>query len=146
MKSIKPTKTVLDATDKFGGTVKKEELSNDLALLGEQVRTALKEDHLKVSEVHPFFWSLVETYADRFQQYPFDVNKALISYLELQEYPEVMVRELVDQLEVQFEKTHGRALRKPVMPQGGSSILDDEIKRLRGSLKYAAMVAESSES
>lgn len=141
----------MDATDKFGGTVHSgdstsSEPTKDLTLLGEHVRAALQDENLKVSEVHPFFWSLVETYVDRFQQYPFDINKALISYLELQEYPEVVVRNLIDQLETQFENVHGRTLRKPPALQASDSVLDDEIKQLRNSLKYAAMVAEGSES
>ena len=136
----------MDATDKFGGIVKNGEPTKALTVLGEHVREALQADDLKVSEVHPFFWSLVETYVDRFEQYPFDISKALISYLELKEYPEVAVRNLVDELEAQFEAVHGRPLRKPVAAQSAGSVLDEEIKKLRSSLKYAAMVAEESES
>lgn len=140
MKSNKPTKTILDATDKFSGSVRNIDPGNDLSVLGKHVRAALLDEDLKVSEVHPFFWSLVETYTDRFEQYPFDINKALISYLELKEFPEVAVRELIDQLETRFEAVHGRPLREPVRSAG--SVLDEEIKKLRSSLKFAAMVAE----
>ena len=105
----------------------------------------LKDKDLKVGKVKPFFWSMVEAYVDRFQYYPFDIYRALISYFELRNYPEEEVRKLVEKLESQFEEAHGRPLRKPVSLQSThqDSGLDDEIKELRDSLRYAAMVAES---
>lgn len=144
MKFIKPSKSVLNAADKFGAS-RDDVPIKDLVLLGEYMRVALNDEDLKVGEVHSFFWSMVETYVDRFQQYPFDINKALISYLELQEYPEEMVRQLVDQLEAQFEVIHGRPLREPTTQKSKSDALDEEINQLRGSLKYAAMVAEGND-
>ncbi|RKZ56224.1 MAG: hypothetical protein DRQ44_16920 [Gammaproteobacteria bacterium] len=89
---------------------------------------------------------MVEAYVDRFQQYPFDINKALISYLEMKGYPEDTVLELIKQLEAQFELIHGRPLRKSTQLVSKLDALDDEIKQLRDSLKYAAMVAEGSDS
>ena len=102
----------------------------------------LNKKNLEVSKVRPFFWSMVETYVDRFQQYPFDTSKALFSYLELASFPEDEVRELIKQLEAQFESSHGRPLRKSTQRLSQKDVQDDEIKNLRGSVKYAAMVAE----
>lgn len=119
----------------------------DLIQLGELVIKLLNNKNLEVSKVRPFFWSLVETYLDRFGQYPFDASKALISYLEMKDYPEEMIIQLVEQLESQFEKSHGRPLRKSQKPKPlpEQVALDDEMNELRDILKYAAMVGENSE-
>ena len=143
MKFQKPNK-VLNVADKFG-SARADTSAEDLKQLGERVVAALNDKNLKVSEVRPFFWSMVETYIDRFHHYPFDANKAIISYLELKDYPEDVVRELVKQLEAQFEVIHGRPLRKSTQLVSQVDVLDDEIKQLRDSLKYAAMVAEGSD-
>jgi hypothetical protein len=116
----------------------------DLNQLGELATRLLNDKNLEVSKVRPFFWSLVETYVDRFNLYPFDVNKALFSHLELNDYPEETVLQLVKQLESQFEKIHGRPLHKSTQLCQPDA-LDDEIKELRDTIKYAAMVAESDE-
>jgi len=117
----------------------------DLDQLGELASKLLNDKNLEVSKVRPFFWSLVETYVDRFDLYPFDINKAMFSHLELNDYPEDVVLQMVEQLESQFEKSHGRPLRQKASVQAGVDTLDDEIKQLRDSLKYAAMVAENEE-
>ena len=148
MKLHRHNNTVLDAEDKFvqscDESLSPEKLSElDLEQLGKLAARRLNDKNLKVSKVRPFFWSLVETYVDRFKLYPFDINKALFSYLELTDYPEDKVRDLVRQLESQFEKSHGRPLRKSTQLICQNDVLDDEIKDLRDSLKYAAMVAES---
>ena len=142
MKFVKPTKRVFDAADKFSAS-RDDTNIEDLSQLEELVVRALKDENLKVSQVRPFFWSLVETYVDRFNQYPFDMSKALISYLELNDYPEKTVREMVTSLEKRFEEIHGRPLRKSSELVTQLDALDDEIKQLRDSLKYAALVAES---
>ena len=49
-------------------------------------RSMLMDKNLEVSKVRPFFWTMVETYVDRFQVFPFDAVKALFSYLELNEF------------------------------------------------------------
>lgn len=116
----------------------------DLTQLGDLATKLLNDKNLEVSKVRPFFWSLVETYVDRFQFYPFDASKALISCLELNDYPEETIKQLVDQLESQFEKSHGRPLRKSSQQLAKQAVLDDEIEKLRDTLKYAAMVAENS--
>jgi len=155
LKLHKQKTTVLNAEDKFSQIrntssslqdLSRLDLSRlDLSQLGELASKLLNDKNLEVSKVRPFFWSLVETYVDRFQHYPFDVSKALFSYLELNDFPEETIQQLVRQLESQFEKTHGRPLRKSTQLLSQKDALDDEIKQLRDSLKYAAMVDESSE-
>ncbi len=142
MKLGKRNNTVLNAEDKFAQSRVTPSSPVDIAQLGELAIALLNEKNLEVSKVRPFFWSLVETYVDRFQLYPFDVRKALFSYLELNNYPADTMQQLVKELELQFEKAHGRPLRKSTQLLSQSDHLDDEIKALRGSLKYAAMVAE----
>jgi hypothetical protein len=121
--------------------------------LSKLVRERLMDKDLEVSKVRPFFWTLVETYVDRFQVFPFDAIKALLSYLELQEYPQEEMRELVRKLEKRYKKQHGTAMRepesrpggprlRPVAGERGGLLLDDEISQLRESLKYAAIVGE----
>ncbi len=150
MKLQKNNSTILNAADKFSQN-HDESLSPtalaklDLTQLGELAIGMLNDKNLEVSKVRPFFWSLVEAYVDRFNLYPFDVNKALFSNLELNDYPEETVLQLVKQLEVQFEKAHGRPLRSSTQLLRPQDALDDEIKQLRDSLKYAALVAETDE-
>ena len=143
MKFQKHNNTVLNAEDKFGYGRGSSARPDDLTQLGERAVKLLNDKNLKVSKVKPFFWSMVEAYVDRFEIYPFDINRALISYFELKNYPEEMMQDLIKQLETQFEEAHGRPLRKPSQSARKSSDLDDEIKELRDSLKYAALVAES---
>lgn len=148
MKLQKHNNTILNAADKFSqnrdASLSPSVLAKlDLTQLGDLASDLLNDKNLEVSKVRPFFWSLVETYVDRFNLYPFDVNKALFSNLELNDYPEEAVLQLVQQLESQFEKTHGRPLRKSAQRLCAQNALDEEIKKLRDSLKYAAMVAES---
>ena len=146
MKLHKHNNIVLNAEDKFGQSRDNQSPPEDLTQLGERAIKLLNDKNLEVSKVRPFFWSLVEAYVDRFQLYPFDAGKALFNHLELNDYPEKTVLNLVRQLESQFEKSHGRPLRKTTQPICQQDALDDEIKELRASLKYAAMVAEKSES
>lgn len=134
--------SVLNAADKFRQSRDVNLSPRDLTELGEIANRMLNDKNLAVSKVRPFFWSLVETYADRFDLYPFDVNKALFGQLELHDYPEDKVLLLVKYLESEFQKTHGRPLRKSTPLLCQHSALDDEMKKLRDSLRYAAMVAE----
>jgi hypothetical protein len=146
MKFQKNNSTVLNAEDKFRNGRDKITRPDELTQLGERAVELLKDKDLKVGKVKPFFWSMVEAYVDRFQYYPFDIFRALISYFEVRDYPEDEMRKLIEKLESQFEEAHGRPLRKPLLPQQSTpqeSGLDDEIKELRDSLRYAAMVAES---
>jgi len=145
LKLHKHNSTVLNAEDKFSQSRDAISPPADLSQLGNLAIKLLNDKNLEVSKVRPFFWSLVETYVDRFDLYPFDVSKALFSYLELNDYPEETVQQLVKQLEAQFEETHGQPLRKSAQLLRQQKTLDDEIKELRDSLKYAAMVAEVDE-
>ena len=147
MKLYKRNKTVPDAEYKFAADlgegqdfIAEKQAPKDLDQLAELVIAQLNDKNLEVSKVRPFFWSLVEAYVDRFQLYPFDVSKVLFSHLELNNYPKDLVKKLVEQLESQYEKAHGRPLRKSNGLAERNDVLDDEIKYLRDSLKYAAMV------
>lgn len=106
----------------------------------------LLDKNLEVSKVRPFFWDMIETYVERFQVFPFDARKALFSYLELHEYPEEQLRDLVKQLEKLYKKQYGRPMREseqqPVSSDTGAQTLDDEINALRETLKYAAIAGE----
>ena len=106
----------------------------------------LMDENLEVSKVRPFFWKMVETYVDRFQVFPFDAKKALFAYLELHDYPEEQMRDLVRKLEKQYKKQHGESMRS--IEQSGlkhsvsGPVLEDEISQLRDTLKYAAIAGE----
>jgi hypothetical protein len=108
-------------------------------------RNLLMDKNLEVSKVRVFFWNMVEFYVERFQVYPFDAVKALFSYLELHEYPEEQLRDLIEQLEKRYKKQYGRSLHESDQLPAGSEpgqLLDDEINELRETLKYAAIVGE----
>jgi hypothetical protein len=128
--------------------------------LGEITRRTLADENLEVSKVKPFIWSVIEAYTDRFQAFPFDARKALFNYLELDERPGTELIELVKRIEVLYEKQQGEPMRKPEssikeseppvaalktektdMPTH-EQLLDEELKELRETLKYAAMVGE----
>jgi len=135
-------KNILNAEEKFSRSRDADTSTLTISQLGEIGIKLLNDKNLEVSKVRPFFWSLVETYVDRFQIYPFDVSKALFSHLELHDFPEEKMLDLVKQLESQFERAHGRPLRKSTQLVCEQDSLDDEIKELRDSLKYAALVSE----
>ncbi|MGD2053631.1 MAG: hypothetical protein PVG45_05935 [Gammaproteobacteria bacterium] len=117
----------------------------DIDELSKLTRAMLMDKNLEVSKVRPFFWTMVETYVDRFQVFPFDAIKALFSYLELRDYPEQQLRELVQQLEEIYQRRHGGSLRDSTPPAVNGENLDDEITALRDTLKYAAIVGERGE-
>lgn len=79
---------------------------------------------------------------DRFQVYPFNINKALFSYLELHEYPEAEMKTLVQQLEQRYLEQYGKPMKKATELVTEGECLDSEIRELRDSLKYASLVAE----
>lgn len=135
-------RTVLNAEDKFVQAQKLKSAPQNISQLSQHAQHLLNKKDLEVSKIRPFFWSMVETYVDRFQQFPFDVNRALFCYLEDREFPEEEVRALIEQLKTQFEKHHGKPLFKPE-ERAGYEGLDDEIRGLRDTLKYAAMLSES---
>lgn len=113
--------------------------------LSEAVHHILMDKHLEVSKVRPFFWSLVEAYVDRFQIYPFDIVKALFSYLESSDYPPDLMRDLVTKLEECYDKQYGEPMHKSTKLVCEGDCLDHEVKELRESLKYAALVDELEE-
>lgn len=150
LKLQKQNNTVLNAEKKFGDAdhahYSLEDLAQfDLTQLGELAIELLNDKNLEVSKVRPFFWTLVEAYVDRFQLYPFDASKALFNDLELKGYPREAVLTLIEQLESQYEGLHGSSLRDNVSLKSSSHVLNDEMKALRDSLKYAAKVAELDE-
>ena len=150
LKSRSKSGAVLQAGEKFSLAGNRLTAPVNLDQLGEIVQQLLNDKNLEVSKVRPFFWSLVETYVDRFQCFPFDVNKALFSHLELNDFPEGELRALIRQLETLCESRNAESLeqpkvtgRKPV--ESGVSIaasLDEEVNNLRSCLKYATLVAD----
>ena len=121
------------------GSDEKQLTLDDLTVI---TRDMLMDRNLEVSKVRPFFWTLVEAYVDRFQVFPFDFVKAMFNYVELQNYPAEDLRELVKQIESLYEKQYGKPMRKTTQLVSKDEVLDDEIKELRETLKYAAIVGE----
>jgi hypothetical protein len=109
------------------------------------VRKLLMDSNLEVGKVRPFFWSMVEVYVDRFHIYPFDIVKALFSYLESADYPADQMRELVKKLEECYHQQYGEPMHKSTELVCHDDCLDDEIKELRESIKYASLVGEFEE-
>jgi len=70
------------------------------------------------------------------------VKPVIFLLFELADFPEEEIQKLVKQLETQYEKSHGRPLRKSTQLFSQKDVLDDEIKNLRDSIKFAAMVSE----
>lgn len=142
------SKKVASLTDQAEGQALSNSDYKHLSLddLSKISRSMLMDKDLEVSKVRPFFWNMVETYVDRFQVFPFDAIKALFSYLELHEYPEDQLRDLVKQIERLYVKQHGRPMRVSEQQSGGDEtgvqMLEDEINELRETLKYAAIVGE----
>ena len=146
------SKKVASLTDKSVSQSSFDSDSKHLSLddLSRLTRRMLLDKNLEVSKVRPFFWTMVETYVDRFQVFPFDAIKALFSYLELRQYPEQQLRDLVEQIELLYEKQHGKPMREQAVVsvsnqgrfQAADTLLEDEINELRETLKYAAIVGE----
>ena len=125
--------------------------------LGDITHRILADENIEVSKVKPFIWSVIDAYTDRFQAFPFDAQKALFNYLELDERPGSELKELVKGIEALYEKQQGEPMRKPGLSAKESEpplkplitdmrtqeeLLDEELKELRETLKYAAMVGE----
>jgi hypothetical protein len=102
------------------------------------VRELLIDPRLDVSVVTPLIYSLLETYLDRFQIYPFDEVSLLLNRLELDGYPAHALRELISRIEHAYEQNHGDAIHDS--PQ--ALAMGDEFEGLRQSIRYAAMMAE----
>lgn len=108
-------------------------------------RELLMDKNLEVSKVRPFFWSMVEAYLDRFNIYPFDVVKALFSYIESEDYSAEEMKALVKKLEEYYDQQYGEPMHKSTQSVSSDDPLDDEIKELRESIKYASLVGELEE-
>lgn len=117
----------------------------NLDQLSVAVRELLLDENLQVSKVRPFFWSMVEAYLDRFNIYPFDVVKALFSYIESEDYSAEEMRALVKKLEEYYDQQYGEPMHKSTQLVCNSDCMDDEIKELRESIKYASLVGEMEE-
>ncbi len=115
-------------------------------------RDVLNDPNLEVSKVRPFFWSLVETYADRFRAYPFDTFKALYGYLEMRDFPKEEMEYMITMLEQAYEEHHGQLqVQKPEPEEPKPEIkrfesVDEDIEELRDSLCYASLVDYDNES
>lgn len=146
--ALKPqmqTEVPLVADEPEASSLPLSSMPGTLDQLSKVAHELLMDKNLEVSKVRPFFWSMVETYVDRFQIYPFDVVKALFSYLESRDFPEDQMRELVNKLEECYLQQHGDAMRKSTQLMCEEDSMDDELKELRESLKYAALVGELEE-
>ena len=115
--------------------------------LTQLARTMLREEPLEVSKVRPLFWSMVETYVDRFQVFPFDATKAVFSYLELKDYPADEMQKLIMQLQQMYIEKHGEnsKQRLPANRVSQHFAADDEITdedSMKDTLLFAARLAE----
>lgn len=103
-------------------------------------RTMLMEEHLEVSKVRPLFWSMIETYVDRFHTFPFDIVKALHCHLELIDCSSEEMHAMVKNIEEVHVNRYGHPMKQSTKLISEKDTLEDEIKELRDSLKYASMV------
>lgn len=108
--------------------------------LTQLARKMLMEEQLEVSRVRPLFWSMIETYVDRFQTFPFDAVKALHSYLELIECSSEEMHAIVKNIEKVHINRYGRAMKQATQLIVKRDTFEEEVKDLRDSLKYASMV------
>ena len=92
------SRKVLNAEGVFAQARQLKSAPENISQLSQHAQHMLGRKDVEVSKLRPFFWSLVETYVDRFDQLPFDVNKALFSHLESVDYPEQEVLALIEQL------------------------------------------------
>lgn len=135
-------RNVLDAESVFAQARQFKSAPENISQLSQHAQHLLTRKDVEVSKLRPFFWSLVETYVDRFQQLPFDINRALFSHLESDGYPEHEVLMLIEQLKARYEDHHGKPLAEDVAAISGREQLDDEIRSLRDTLRYAAVVSD----
>lgn len=108
--------------------------------LTQLARTMLMQEQLEVSKVRPLFWSMIEIYVDRFQAFPFDVVKALHSYLELIDCSSEEMHDIVKNIEEMHVSRYGHPMKQATQLISEKDTLEEEIKELRDSLKYASMV------
>ena len=126
---------------------KKNTPPKNLDELTQLARTMLMEEPLEVSKVRPLFWSMVETHVDRFQVFPFDVTKALFSYLELKDYPADRMQKLITQLQEMYIEKHGESSKQDLPSDriAKNFAVDDERSdedSMKDTLLFAAKLAE----
>lgn len=102
------------------------------------VRELLMDPRLDLSVVTPLIYSLLETFIDDFQQYPYDQVSKLLARLEQEAYPAHGLRELISRIEEAYGQNHNEAIHDT--PHELAT--NDDFEGLRQSVRYAAMVAE----
>ena len=108
--------------------------------LTQLARRMLMEEQLEVSKVRPLFWSMIETYVDRFQTFPFDIVKALHCHLEVIECSSEEMHAIVKNIEEVHINRYGHPMKQATRLISEKDTLEEEIKELRDSLRYASMV------
>ena len=108
--------------------------------LTQLARTMLMQEHLEVSKVRPLFWSMIETYVDRFHTFPFDIVKALHCHLELIDCSSEDMHAIVKNIEEVHMNRYGHPMKQATQMLSEKETLEEEIKALRDSLKYASLV------
>ena len=103
-------------------------------------RKMLMQEQLEVSKVRPLFWSMIETYVDRFHTFPFDIVKALHCHLELIDCSSEEMHAMVKSIEEVHVNRYGHPMKQSTRLISEKDTLEEEIKDLRDSLRYASMV------
>ena len=100
----------------------------------------LMQEQLEVSKVRPLFWSMIETYVDRFHTFPFDIVKALHCHLELIDCSSEDMHAIVKNIEEVHMDRYGHPMKQSTQLISEKDTLEEEMKELRDSLKYASLV------
>jgi flagellar biosynthesis protein FlhG len=79
--------------------------------LADSALRLLSEHETKQESAKAFLDPLIKTYIDRFQSFPIAPYQALYQQLEMSDFPESDIRELVNTLESLFEKHYKKPLR-----------------------------------
>lgn len=108
--------------------------------LTQLARTMLMQEQLEVSKVRPLFWSMIETYVDRFHTFPFDIVKALHCHLELIDCSSEEMHDIVKIIEEMHINRYSQPMKQSTQLLSEKETLEDEIKELRDSIKYASLV------
>jgi len=81
--------------------------------LADSALRLLKEHETKQDSAKAFLEPLIKTYIDRFQNFPTNPYQTLYQQLEMRDFPEEDIHELVNTLESLFEKHYKKPLRNP---------------------------------
>ncbi len=79
--------------------------------LADSTLRLLNEPETSQESANSFIHPLLKSYFDRFQAYPLDIMQALYQQLEVTDFPESDIKELVNTLESLFEKHYKKPLR-----------------------------------